>query len=64
MELSEEALKAKREYMKKWREKNKEANRKYNREYLRKWRKDPNNKEKIAKYQAAYWERQSKKEAQ
>jgi hypothetical protein len=55
--LSEAAKQAKREYMKKWREKNKEH---YN-EYSRKWKKE--NPEKVQKHQANYWERIAKGEA-
>jgi hypothetical protein len=49
MLISEEAKKARRDYMRKWREKNKDRVR----EYHRQWRKE--NPDKIAAAQERYW---------
>lgn len=48
--MTEQAVIARREYMKKWREKNK----KKLSDYQKEWRK--NNKDKVAEYQRKYWE--------
>ena len=58
MAMSEEAKKARREYHRKWREKNRER---YN-EYQRRWREK--NKDRIKEYQRKYWERKAKEESQ
>jgi hypothetical protein len=47
--MSEEAKKARREYMKKWREENKDHVRKYNQRYRKE------NPDKIAAAQERYW---------
>lgn len=52
--MTEEAVIARREYMKKWREKNKEKLSTYQKE----WRK--NNKDKVVEYQQKYWEKKIK----
>lgn len=49
MLMSEEAKKARREYMKKWREENKDHVRKYNQRYRKE------NPDKIAAAQERYW---------
>ncbi|MDT3497320.1 hypothetical protein ACTFO3_26855 [Bacillus cereus group sp. MYBK69-2] len=48
--MKEQAVIARREYMKKWRERNKEKLSSYQKE----WRK--NNRDKVAEYQRKYWE--------
>ncbi|HDR3653132.1 TPA: hypothetical protein QCO08_005563 [Bacillus anthracis] len=52
--MTEQAVIARREYMKKWREKNKEKLSSYQKE----WRKK--NKDKVVGYQHKYWENKSK----
>ncbi|MDP7981409.1 hypothetical protein [Bacillus multifaciens] len=52
--MEEQAIISRREYMKKWREKNKEKMSNYQKE----WRK--RNKDKVAKYQERYWEKKAK----
>lgn len=52
--MSSEAKMARREYMRQWREKNKEH---YN-EYMRKWK--AKNKDKVKQYNKEYWERKAK----
>jgi predicted RNA-binding protein with RPS1 domain len=54
LSMNEAAKKAKREYAKKWREKNRER---YN-EYMKEWRNE--NKEKIQQYQENYWTKKAK----
>lgn len=54
MMMSEAAKEAKRQYMKKWREKNRDRIRQYN----KKWAK--NNPEKVKAAQARFYERQAK----
>ena len=56
--MSEEAKRARREYNRKWREKNRER---YN-EYQKRWRKK--NKDRIKEYQRKYWEKKAKEESQ
>jgi len=53
MALSEEAKKARREYMRKYREKNRERINKTKREWAR------NNPEKIKEYTVRHWEKQA-----
>lgn len=48
--MTEQAIIARRQYMKKWRERNKEKLSSYQKE----WRK--NNRDKVAEYQRKYWE--------
>lgn len=64
--MTEEAIRAKREYMKRWREKNREKLKDYQREYRKKNRDQVNashrewsarNRDKIVKYNQSYWER-------
>lgn len=55
MSLSEEAKAARREYQRRWREKNKERIAKTYKE----WRSKPENKQKIKEYQKRYWERKA-----
>lgn len=57
MGLSEQAKKQRREYMKKWREKNREHVLKYQREYMKDWRKE--NKERIDQYNENYWNKKA-----
>lgn len=52
--MSDEAKKARNEYQKKWREKNRERLR----EYHKKWRKE--NKEKVNEAINRYWEKRAK----
>jgi len=56
--LSEIAAEAKREYYRRYREKNRER---YN-QTARNWRAKPENKAKIKQYQIEYWERKAKEE--
>ncbi|EJR28755.1 hypothetical protein [Bacillus mycoides] len=51
--MTEQAKIARREYMKKWRERNAEKLSNYQKE----WRK--NNKDKVVGYQQKYWEKKS-----
>lgn len=74
LELSKEGLQARREYARKWREANKEKlyqsqkawrekNKEHIAEYHKEWRNKPENKGKVAEYQARYWERKGQETA-
>lgn len=56
MALSQEALDKKREYQRRWREKNKD----HINSYMKEWVK--NNPDKVQQYQENYWERKAKEE--
>ncbi|MEJ9149309.1 hypothetical protein [Bacillus smithii] len=58
MVMSEEAKKARREYMKKWREANKNHIREYNKRYRRE------NPDKVAAAQERYWAKKFKQAAE
>lgn len=57
--LSEQAKKAKREYMRQWREKNKD----HVNNYMKEWKKRPGNEEKVKESVNRYWENKAKQEA-